>query len=151
MSELVSVVPSSGAVICETRHQRLLRTGQAASRFLQGVFPFLGRGIYEPAPLNDALCYRVPRGRSAEVLYFRAGNLSDDLIYFALIANGAPIRYFPVGPKNDIHVPLAIVESYGAGTRIEVALAAPSGLAGTIVVDVGIVECRESAAEVSLK
>ena len=147
MSELESALPSSGAAICETRHQRLLRTGEATPRFLQGVFPFLGRGIHEPLPLNDALCYRVPRGRSAEVLYFRAGNLSDDLIYFALTANGAPIRYFPVGPKTDIHVTLAIVEAHGAGTRIEVALAAPRGLAGSIVVDVGRLECRASAAD----
>ncbi|CAA9545568.1 MAG: hypothetical protein AVDCRST_MAG88-373, partial [uncultured Thermomicrobiales bacterium] len=84
--------------------------------------------------------YRVPPGRTAEVVYFRAGNLSDDLLYLTLSADGKPVRYFPVGPKADFHVPLVIVESHAAGTRIEVGLAAPRGVSGTVVVDVGIVE-----------
>jgi len=124
----------------ETRQQRLMRTGQAAPRFLQGVYPFAGRGVFGLAPLSDELCYQVPAGKTAEVIYFRAGNLSDDLLYLALSLNGRPVRYFPVGPKADFHVPLSIVESYPAGSRIEVCLAAPRGLTGTIVVDVGILE-----------
>jgi len=127
-------------VTTETRLQRLIRTGQAASRFLQGVFPFAGRGVFDLGPLHDDLCYQVPFGKTAEVIYFRAGNLADDLLYLALSANGRPIRYFPVGPKADFHVPLSIVESYPAGTRIEICLAAPRGLSGTVVVDVGLVE-----------
>ena len=127
-------------VASETRLQHLIRTGAATPRFLQGVFPFVGRGIFDLAPLNDALSYAVPKGASAETLYFRAGNGSDDLLYLALSADGAPIRYFPVGPRGDIHVPLAIVEVHPAGTQIEVCLAAPRGLAGTVIVDVGIVE-----------
>ena len=31
------------SVITETRHQRLLRSGAATPRFLQGVYPFAGR------------------------------------------------------------------------------------------------------------
>ena len=127
-------------ITTETRQQHLIRTGQAAPRFLQGVYPFAGRGVFDLAPLNDDLCYQVPAGKTAEVIYFRAGNLSDDLLYLALSLNGRPIRYFPVGPKADFHVPLSIVESYPAGSRIEVCLAAPRGLTGTIVVDVGILE-----------
>ena len=127
-------------IITETRHQRLTRTGQATPRFLQGVYPFAGRGFFDLAPLNDDLCYQVPAGKSAEVIYFRAGNLSDDLLYLALSLNGRPIRYFPVGPKADFHVPLSIVETYPAGSRIEICLAAPRGLTGTVVVDAGILE-----------
>ncbi len=135
---------NSDSVITETRHQRLLRSGAATPRFLQGVYPFAGRGVFELAPLHDDLCYTVPSGATAEVIYLRAGNLSDDLLYLALSVNGRAVRYFPVGPKSDFHVPLAIIESHPAGSRIEVALAAPRGLGGTVVVDVGIVEVKDS-------
>ncbi len=128
----------------ETRQQRLMRLGQATPRFLQGVFPFMGRGFFDLGPLSDSLCYHVPAGSKAEVIYFRAGNLSDDLVYFALSVNGKPIRYFPVGPKADFHVPLSIIESHPAKSRIEVGLAAPRGLPGTVVVDVGILEEHEA-------
>ena len=133
------------ALTTETRQQRLLRTGRAAPRFLQGVYPFVGRGFFDLGPLHDSLSYRVPEGRTAEVIYFRAGNLSDDLIYLALSVDGRPVRYFPVGPKADFHVPLSIVETHPAGARLEVGLAAPRGLSGTVVVDVGILEESASA------
>lgn len=128
----------------ETRQQRLTRTGRATPRFLQGVFPFAGRGFFDLGPLHDALCYHVPLGSTAEVIYFRAGNLSDDLLYLTLSVNGKPLRYFPVGPKADFHVPLSITETHAAGARIEVGLAAPRGLSGTVVVDVGILEEHEA-------
>jgi assimilatory nitrate reductase catalytic subunit len=131
-------------ITTETRQQQKLRTGEAMPRFLQGVFPFAGRGFFDLGPLNDALSYQVPPGKSAEVIYFRAGNLSDDLLYLALSVNGQPVRYFPVGPKADFHVPLSIVESHPAGSRIEICLAAPRGLTGSVVVDVGILEESET-------
>jgi len=131
---------TTDTVTTETRQQRRLRQGQAKPRFLQGVFPFAGRGFFDLGPLNDALCYVVPPGKTAEVIYFRAGNLSDDLIYLALLLNGRPVRYFPVGPKADFHVPLSIVEAHPSGSRIEIGLAAPRGLMGTVVVDIGILE-----------
>ena len=124
----------------ETRQQRLTRLGLATPRFLQGVYPFAGRGFFDVGPLHDALCYVVPKGAKAEVIYFRAGNLSDDLIYLALCVNCLPVRYFPVGPKADFHVPLSITETYPAGSKIEVGLAAPRGLNGAVVLDVGILE-----------
>lgn len=128
----------------ETRHQRLTRLGITTPRFLQGVFPFAGRGFFEVGPLNDALCYVVPAAAKAEVIYVRAGNLSDDLIYLALCINSQPVRYFPVGPKADFHVPLSITESYPAGARIEVGFAAPRGLSGAVVVDIGLLEEGEA-------
>jgi assimilatory nitrate reductase catalytic subunit len=137
-------------VINESRHQQLIRTGAGAPRFLQGVFPFVGRGLYDIAPLNDALSYVVPPGRTTEALYFRAGNASDDLIYLSLAVNGEPARYFPVAPKADVHVALAITEAHPAGVRLDVALAAPRGLAGTVVVDVGLVEYAAADAEENL-
>ncbi len=117
-----------------------MRHGQAAARFLQGVYPFAGRGVFEPCPLNDALSYVVPQGKTAEVVYFRAGNLSDALLYLTLTANNQAIRYFPIGARADIHIPLAIVEAYPAGTCFDVCLAAPRGVSGTVVLDIGLVE-----------
>ncbi len=130
----------TGTMTTETRHQRLTRLGQATPRFLQGVFPFTGRGFFEAGPLHNALCYVVPAGTKGEVIYFRAGNLSDDLLYLTLCINGLPARYFPVGPKADFHVPLSIVEAHPGGSRLEVGLAAPRGLSGAVVIDVGILE-----------
>lgn len=142
MGESACSGPEPGPVVSETRHQFLVRTGRAVPRFLQGVFPFVGRGIGDLTPLNDALSYRVPSGTAAEILYWRAGNVSEDLIYLALFADGRAIRYFPISPRGDVHIALAITESHPAGTCLEIALAAPRGLSGTVVVDVGIVEVQ---------
>lgn len=127
-------------VASETRLQHLMRHGHAQARFLQGVYPFAGRGVFEPCPLNNALSHVVPQGKTAEVLYFRAGNLSDALLYLTLTANSLAVRYFPIGARADIHVPLVIVESYPAGTCFDVCLAAPRGVSGTVVLDIGLVE-----------
>lgn len=131
---------STEPIITETRQQQRVRLGHAVPRFLQGVFPFMGRGFFDLGPLHDSLTYTVPSGKTAEVVYFRAGNLSDDLVYLALCVSGDPVRYFPVGPKADFHVPLSIVETHSAGSRIEVGFAAARGLSGSIVIDVGLLE-----------
>ena len=128
------------SITSETRTEYLLRVGKATPRFLQGVYPFAGRGVFDLALLHEELTYVVPAGKSAQVVYFRAGNVSDDLLYLALTANDRPVRYFPVGPKSDFHVPLAIVELHPAGTRLQVGLAAPRGLTGSVIVDVGLIE-----------
>jgi len=54
--------------------------------------------------------------------------------------DGAPMRYFPIGGRASVHVPLRVIEDLPPETRIELLLAAPAGLAGMVVVDVGIVE-----------
>lgn len=130
-------------LLTETRQERLLREGKATPRFLQGVYPFAGRGLFEIALLDDQLTYLVPEGKTARVVYFRAGNASDQLVYMAVAVNGTPVRYFPVGPNADIHVPLAIVDTHPSGEKIAVLFAAPRGTTGTLIVDVGIVEESE--------
>jgi len=138
----------SGTVfISETRLARLFRTGGATPRFLQGVYPFVGRGLFEPEPLHADLIYTVPADTTAEVLYVRAGNAAQDLVYVALLADGEPIRYLPVGPKSDIHVPLAIVDPHPAGQVLTVGFAAPRGLSGTIILDIGIAEVHANAVD----
>ena len=137
----------SAFVTSETRREYLLRTGRSRPRFLQGVFPFAGRGIFETVPLNDDLTYVVPAGSVAEIAYVRAGNASDDLIYIALAVNDKPLRYFPLGPKADAHVELAIVETHPSGTRLTVCLAAPRGLTGAIIFDIGLIEIQDGGRE----
>lgn len=109
-------------------------------RFLQGVFAFEGRGIDQPFPLGGALSYTVPDGVTAQVVYFRGGNTAAELVYLVLMRDGQPMRYFPIGAKEDVDVPLHVIEDLGSGTILELHLAAPEGVAGAVVVDLGLVE-----------
>jgi assimilatory nitrate reductase catalytic subunit len=109
-------------------------------RFLQGVFPFAGEGLEKPILLAPSLSYMVPLGATAQPLYFRGGNSTDELICAVLMRDGTPMRYFPIGAKSATHVALRVVEDLLSDTRVELHIAAPEGLVGTIVVDLGIVE-----------
>ena len=113
---------------------------ESSPRFMQGVFAFEGKGIESPFPLAPALSYTVPAGTTAQAVYFRGGNTTDELICVLLVRDGKPMRYFPIGAKNDVHVPLRVVEDLDGGTVIELFLAAPEGVAGSVVVDMGLVE-----------
>ena len=109
-------------------------------RFLQGVYPFEGKGLDRPAPIDAALSYVVPDGAIAQAVYFRGGNSAGELVCAVLMRDGKPMRYFPIGAKSDVHVPLRVVEDLDAGTSVEVHLAARAGISGTVVVDLGLVE-----------
>ena len=50
------------------------------------------------------------------------------------------MRWFPIGAKSDVHVPLRVVEDLSGGTVVELHVAAPEGVTGEIVVDLGMVE-----------
>ncbi|GAA2478937.1 molybdopterin oxidoreductase [Winogradskya humida] len=109
-------------------------------RFLQGVFPFEGKGLDEPVPVDGALRLVVPDGVVAQAVYFRGGNSSGELVCAVLMRDGVPMRYFPIGARSDVHVSLRVVEDLDSGTTVELWLAAPAGLTGTVVVDLGLVE-----------
>ena len=108
-------------------------------RFLQGIFPFEGQGVDKPAPLPE-LAYTVPRGITTQPLYFRGGNSTDELVTVLLVRDGVPMRYFPIGARDAVHVALAVVEDLDEDTVLELHVAAREGLAGTLVVDLGLVE-----------
>jgi hypothetical protein len=112
----------------------------ATPRFLNGVFDFEGRGLGRPAELDPALAYTVPSDKRAQLIYLRAGNSLDELVYLVLTKNGAPMRYFPIGAKAVTHVPLAVVEDLFPETKLEIFFAAPEGMAGTVVLDIGLME-----------
>ena len=110
------------------------------SVFLQGIFAFEGQGLEKPAPIDDALHHVVPFGSTAQALYFRGGNSSDELVVVVLMRGGVPMRYFPIGAKTDTHVVLRVVEDLDGGTELDLHLAAPEGVTGSLVVDFGLVE-----------
>jgi assimilatory nitrate reductase catalytic subunit len=109
-------------------------------RFLQGIFRFTGEGLEKPVPIDASLRYTVPPGATAQALYFRGGNSADELVTVVLLRDGAPMRYFPIGAKGDVHIPLRVVEDLDADTALELHVAAPEGVTGTVVVDFGLVE-----------
>jgi hypothetical protein len=109
-------------------------------RFLQGIYAFEGKGLDQPVPVDGAPGYVVPDGIVAQAVYFRGGNSADDLICAVLMRDGKPMRYFPIGAKGDVHIPLRVVEDLHSGTSVELYLAAPAGVTGTVIVDLGMVE-----------
>jgi hypothetical protein len=109
-------------------------------RFIQGIFSFKGSGLASPHQLDDKARYIVPGDKRAQLIYMRAGNSADALVCLLLTRDGKPLRYFPVGAKSSLHVPLAVVEDIFPESKLEVLIAAPDGVQGTVVVDVGLLE-----------
>jgi hypothetical protein len=110
--------------------------------FLQGLFEVVGYGLTLPGSLNPGLHYKVPLDRRAQLVYFRAGNPSSELIYVLLLRNGKPMRYFPVGAKASTHIELAVVEDLEPDTELEVLMAAPKDFKVSVVLDIGLVEIQ---------
>ncbi|MBN1092587.1 molybdopterin oxidoreductase family protein [Blastococcus sp. TML/M2B] len=113
---------------------------KSTPRFLQGVYPITGEGLTKPGPVDAALRYTVPSGCSAQALYFRGGNSTGELVYVLLLRDGEPVRWFPIGARGDTHVPLRVVEDLPGGSVVELHAAAPEGVTGELVLDLGLVE-----------
>jgi assimilatory nitrate reductase catalytic subunit len=109
-------------------------------RFLQAVREFVGAGIDDFVPFDPPLGYTVPPDRSAQCVYFRGGNSTDQLICVVLTRDGEPMRLFPIGARASVHIPLRIVEDLLDDTHLELHIAAPVGCRGTVIVDLGLLE-----------
>ncbi len=109
-------------------------------RFLQGSFMFEGAGLDKPVPIHAALSYVVPPGATTQPVYFRGGNSSDEMVSVVLTRDGSPMRWFPIAAKGATHVTLRVVEDLLSDTRLELQIAAPEGVRGALVVDLGLVE-----------
>ena len=96
-----------------------------------------------PHLLNPDMVYVVPEGSLAALMYIRAGNASDQMIYLSINSNGKPRRYLPIGPQDGSHIELVIKDNIPAGSRLELHVAASAGALGTVVVDVGFLEWTE--------
>jgi hypothetical protein len=108
--------------------------------FLQGLFPYRGTGLNNPQKFTPELTYKVPDDKRAQLVYFRAGNPSDELVYVVLKRNGKPMRYFPVGAKAGTHVELAVVEDLEPGTLLELLIGAGENVFASLLLDIGLVE-----------
>jgi hypothetical protein len=113
---------------------------ESQPQFLQGVCTFQGAGYEKLSPLSDKLVYIVPADKRAQLIYLRAGNSCAEMVYVVLMREGVPMRYFPIGARGAVHVPLAVVEDIFPETRLEVFFAAPPGAEGSLVIDVGLLE-----------
>jgi len=109
-------------------------------RFIQGVFAYQGRGFTNAVALEPRADYVVPTGKRAHLVYCRCGNPTSELICLILKHDGKLTRYFPVGAKSGAHMPHALVDDLLANSQIEVVIAAPEGLAGSVIIDMGFVE-----------
>ncbi|MBX7453118.1 molybdopterin oxidoreductase [Mycolicibacterium sp. 3033] len=115
-------------------------TDGSSPRFLQGAYAFDGSGYDKPTLLDDGLRYVVPAGATAQPVYFRGGNATDEMVSIVLFRDGLPMRYFPIAAKGSTHVALRVVEDLLADTVLELHVAAPERLSGTVIVDLGLVE-----------
>ncbi len=113
---------------------------ESTPRFVQGIFAFTGAGYAKPKPLGENAGYTVPPDRRSQPIYFRAGNSSTEMVALVLMRDGKPMRHFPIGAKGAAHVPLAVVEDIEPDQKLEVMIAAPEGVSGTIVLDLGLME-----------
>ena len=113
---------------------------ESTPRIITGIFAFTGAGISEFTVLEGAPAYTVPADRRAQFIYLRAGNSTDELVTLVLLRNGTPMRLFPIGAKSSQHVPLAVVEDLFPETVIEIRVAAPAGVSGHVVLDMGLME-----------
>ena len=109
-------------------------------KFLQGVYSFTGAGLSEPVAFATHLSYKVPFDKRSQLIYFRAGNPADALVYVVFMRDGKPMRYFPIGAKSASHVELAVVEDLEPDTVLEVLVAGPEQLASSLVIDIGLME-----------
>jgi hypothetical protein len=62
------------------------------------------------------------------------------MIYILFNRDGKPMRYFPLGAKDAMHVSLAVVEDLQPGTVLEILVAAPKGVEGSVLLDIGLME-----------
>ncbi|WNG85565.1 molybdopterin oxidoreductase [Mycobacterium sp. ITM-2016-00317] len=114
-------------------------TDGSTPQFLQGAFTFEGGGYDKPVPI-DAPRYVVPAGAVTQPVYFRGGNSTEEMITVVLFRDGVPMRYFPIAAKGATHVALRVVEDLLGDTVLELYVAAPDGVKGTVMLDLGLVE-----------
>jgi hypothetical protein len=112
----------------------------STAQFLQGSFEFEGKGYHSPFLLDGSLSYVVPPGATTQPVYFRGGNSTSEMVSVILVRDSKPMRYFPIAAKGATHVALRVVEDLLADTVLEIFIAAPEGVSGTVIVDLGLVE-----------
>jgi hypothetical protein len=113
---------------------------ESIPRFMSGAFVFQGIGYDKPRLLDPSLVYTVPADKRAQLIYLRVGNSTSELAFVSIMQGDKAMRTFPVGAKAAMHVPLAVVEDLEPDTVIQVFYGAAEGVAGTLVLDIGLIE-----------
>ena len=113
---------------------------ETTPKFLNGVFSFTGSGLAHSVVLTPPLAYKVSSDKRSQMIYLRAGNSSAEMIAVHLVRGGKPFRSFPLGAKASIHVSLAVVEDLQPDSTLDVLVAAPAGVSGEVVLDIGFME-----------
>jgi hypothetical protein len=112
---------------------------ETTARFLNGVYPFEGKGLDAPYPLADALTYTVPADKRAahlparRQLLRRAGQPDPH-------ARRQADAAVPGGRQGGSARPARRGGGHLPEAKIEVFVAAPQGASGQVVLDVGIME-----------
>jgi hypothetical protein len=109
-------------------------------KFIQGVYTFKGAGLDTPKPFSPRAVYQVPGYKRAQLIYVRLGNSTPELVTLLLARDSRAMRYFPVGAKSAYHVSLAVTEDLFPESELELLVAAPEDLEGSLVVDMGLME-----------
>jgi hypothetical protein len=107
--------------------------------FINGVFAYSGTGLASPVPIAT-VSYTVPGDKRTQLIYFRGGNAGGTLVAVTLMKDGKPMRTFPIGANGAMHVPLAVVEDIMPDSIVTVGIAAPAGVTGEVVLDIGMLE-----------
>jgi len=110
------------------------------AKFIQGIFNFEGSGLEAPSRLGPVATYKVPADKRAQIVYLRAGNSADALICVSLRRDDQLTRYFPIGARQSIHIPMVVTEDVFPESKIELLVAAPRGVSGTLILDLGLIE-----------
>ena len=113
---------------------------ESTPKFLNGVFSFVGAGYEKPMLLSDKLTYSVPPDKRTQLIYYRGGNSSDEMVYLVMMRDGVPMRYFAVGARSGMSISLNVIEDLCPETKLELLFGAPAGATGYVVIDVGLVE-----------
>ena len=113
---------------------------ESTPRIITGIFSFRGSGFDHPSSLGGLEPYIVPSDKRTQMIYLRAGNSTDEMVTLVLLRNGMPMRLFPIGAKSGVHIPLSVIEDLFPETRLELRIAAPENLSGTLVLDMGLME-----------
>jgi assimilatory nitrate reductase catalytic subunit len=101
---------------------------------------FQGLGLSAPGSFHPPVAYQVAADKRAQAIYFRGGNSAPEMIYLVLTSSGRPMRFFPIGAKGAMHVPLAVLEDISPGSKVEVLCAAPEGVSVNVLLDIGFME-----------
>ena len=113
---------------------------ESTPRIITGIFSFRGSGFAYPSVLSGLEPYIVPADKRTQMIYLRAGNSTDEMVTLVLLRNGTPMRLFPIGAKAAVHIPLSVIEDLFPETRLELRIAAPEDVSGTLVLDMGLLE-----------